>query len=194
MYIIAGPNGIGKTTCAFNLIPHSVPILNADEIARDAKLAGIVNVNSHGFSTDQALRLLGKQLDARHSFSMETNLCDNDTWRFFLLIRNSGYRFHLIFLSTDDLNLLDRRISERTYHGDHFVRPDIVRQRYDNGFTLLAYYFAEPDEIMLFDNSEIPTLVARIEKGNVLFCKPDLPKWISEHLGEYFQQSVPLSR
>ena len=38
LYIIAGPNGIGKTTSAFDIIPQNIPIISYDEIAKQVKV------------------------------------------------------------------------------------------------------------------------------------------------------------
>jgi len=46
IYVIAGPNGIGKTTSSFDLLPKNVPLINSDEIAKEAREAGIISVNS----------------------------------------------------------------------------------------------------------------------------------------------------
>ncbi len=41
IYVIAGPNGIGKTTSSFDLLPKNIPLINSDEIAKEAREAGI---------------------------------------------------------------------------------------------------------------------------------------------------------
>jgi predicted ABC-type ATPase len=38
LYVIAGPNGIGKTTSTLSLIPSGVPIINSDEIAKQVSV------------------------------------------------------------------------------------------------------------------------------------------------------------
>ncbi|HXL55895.1 MAG TPA: hypothetical protein VN958_06550 [Chitinophagaceae bacterium] len=45
LYVIAGPNGIGKTTSSYDLVPINTPIINSDEIAKEARNAGIISVN-----------------------------------------------------------------------------------------------------------------------------------------------------
>ena len=40
LYVIAGPNGIGKTTATFNLIRPEIPVINSDEIAATARKQG----------------------------------------------------------------------------------------------------------------------------------------------------------
>ena len=44
LYIIAGPNGIGKTTSSYDLVPANTPIVNSDEIAKEIRNAGLINV------------------------------------------------------------------------------------------------------------------------------------------------------
>lgn len=38
LYIIAGPNGAGKTTSAYDVIAANTPIINSDEIAKEARM------------------------------------------------------------------------------------------------------------------------------------------------------------
>lgn len=56
LYIIAGPNGIGKTTSSFDLVPANTPIINSDEIAKEIRNAGLVNVNTQEYSNREAIR------------------------------------------------------------------------------------------------------------------------------------------
>ena len=58
LYIIAGPNGIGKTTCAFDIIPQNIPIINSDEIAKLVKAAELVKTNTQEYSNREAQLLL----------------------------------------------------------------------------------------------------------------------------------------
>lgn len=45
LYVVAGPNGIGKSTSTFTLLPATIPIINSDEIARIRQLSGIAQTN-----------------------------------------------------------------------------------------------------------------------------------------------------
>jgi predicted ABC-type ATPase len=76
IYVIAGPNGIGKTTSSFDLLPKNIPLINSDEIAKDAREAGILSVNSQEYSNQEAARLVDEHLNRRSSFIIETNLAD----------------------------------------------------------------------------------------------------------------------
>lgn len=114
------------------------------------------------------MRLIEEQTKTRNSFAIETNLADVDTWKFLLEMQKIGYKIHLKFISTDDINILNERISERYRQGDHFVNPDVVMERYVNGLNLLNHYFAKPDILELFDNTKQMTRLAEISQGQII--------------------------
>jgi len=55
-------------------------------------------------------------------------------------------------MSTDNLDVLNKRIKERVQLDYHFVNPLIVEERYVTGLKLLNHYFSKPDRLQLFDN------------------------------------------
>src|SRR6187402_776432 len=75
LFIIAGCNGAGKTTAAYNLLPevfNTVEFINADEIAR-----GLSPFNPSGAAV-QAARIMLERMDymleKKESFTTETTL------------------------------------------------------------------------------------------------------------------------
>ena len=128
LYVIAGPNGIGKTTCTYDLVPQGIPVINSDEIAKQVKLAGIAtNINTQEYSNREASKLVSENIDRQISFGIETNLCDVETWKFLIGAQKIGYRLQLIFLSTGNIEILNKRIQERVQRGEHFDEHAIVK-------------------------------------------------------------------
>src|SRR5262245_20504332 len=121
LYVIAGPNGIGKTTSSYDVVPKNTPVINSDEIAKEARNVGLLSVNVQEYSNREAIRLVEEQREKRNSFAIETNLADIDTWKFLLEVQKTGYKIHLIYISTDDIAMLNNRIKERYKQGEHFV-------------------------------------------------------------------------
>jgi len=189
--VIAGPNGIGKTTSNFDLIPKNTPLINSDEIAKEIRLSGLVNVNAQEFSNREAIRIMNGYLENRHSFAIETNLADVDTWKFLLEVQKSGYRLEVIYVSVSNEEVLNARIKERFLRGEHYIRPDIVRERYINGLSLLNHYFKKPDRLQLIDNAVKMELVAEIESGEIIAVVKPLPFWIEQYLGSHFGNKNP---
>lgn len=185
LYVIAGPNGIGKTTSVFDLVPANLPIINSDEIAAAVRNAGIINSNTHEYGNREANRLISEYLEQRKSFAIETNLSDKETWKFLIETQKTDYIINIIYLSTDNLALLNSRIDQRVLAGEHYVRPDIVEERYINSLNLLNHYFKIPDQVQLFDNSISLQLVAEIKKGKILTLNEPLPSWIENNLTDH---------
>jgi hypothetical protein len=92
----------------------------------------------------------------------------------------------VIYVSTDDLEVLNSRIQNRVQLGGHFVLPEVVRERYMAGLNLLNHYFEKPDKLRLFDNSVTMELVAEVARGQVLRKREKLPDWVDQYLGKKF--------
>lgn len=188
VFVIAGPNGIGKTTSAFYLIPANTPLINSDEIAATLSHTPLPPLNVQEFANSEAIRIMNRYIDQKTSFAIETNLADVETWKFLIELQKKGYQINLLYLSSDSLSLLNSRIEERVRAGEHYVRPDIVRERYINGLKLLNHYFKIPDIICLVDNSVQLQFVAEIHKGKIIKMSLTLPDWVKKNLTEHFEQ------
>ena len=86
--------------------------------------------------------------------------------------------------------MLNTRITERHKQGEHYVTPDIVRERYINGLNLLNHYFNKPDILELFDNSKQMTRIAEITHGQILELADSVPEWITKYLGKHLQPGL----
>ena len=76
LYVIAGPNGIGKTTSDFDFVPGNIPVINSDEIAAEIKKSGQSILNTQEVANGKASELMDSYLKQSASFGFETNLCD----------------------------------------------------------------------------------------------------------------------
>lgn len=177
VYIIAGPNGSGKTTFASKFLPYYVRCLNfvnADLIAqglspfspRDAaiKAGKLVLSQIHEFAR------------AGVDFSFESTLAGKSYVNFFKELRTRGYKLHLFFLWIPDEELAIARIKDRVSEGGHNVPTQDVRRRFKrsvpNFFKLYRFLF---DSWMLFDNADsIPTLIARTKNGQSSIINEEL--------------------
>lgn len=187
LFVIAGPNGIGKTTSSYDLVPLNTPIINSDEIAKEIRKGLHSSINLQEYVNHEAVRLMEEQRKEKRSFAIETNLADVETWKFLIKVQEADYNLHILYMSTDNLAMLNNRIKERTRLGDHFVRPEIVEERYITSLKLLNHYFDKPDKLQLFDNSQYLQLVGEINFGEIIFQAEHLPQWINENLGQHFQ-------
>lgn len=177
LYILAGPNGIGKTTSFYDFVPQNFTFINADDIAKQLReKSGDMNIQeiANGEATSQMNQLIAKKV----SFGFETNLADNETWKFIENIQLIGYQIIVDFFCVDSVQTCINRVNNRVKEGGHFVRADIIKMRYENGLKLLKYYKNVPNTLILTDNSNVPIKFVELNNGEIIFNKENAPFWI----------------
>lgn len=169
VYIIAGPNGSGKTTFAKLFLPDYVMcpnFVNADLIAQ-----GLAPFEPRAAAI-QAGKLVLKKIDeyARREvdFSFETTLSGKSYLKLFKELKAKGYALHLFFLWIPSPELAIARIKDRVAEGGHHVPAVDVRRRFVRGVSNFIKHESTFDSWMLFDNSgTIPVLIAKRRNGNL---------------------------
>lgn len=168
VYIIAGPNGSGKTTFATEFLPtyaDSPAFINADTIARGLS----------GFSPDavvlKAGRILLEQIEANASkkidFAFETTLSGMSYLSRFKDLKKEGYMIHMFFLWIPDVKLSLVRVASRVKMGGHDIAEKVVRRRFHKGIgNFFRHYRQVLDSWILFDGSErVPRPIAEDRAG-----------------------------
>ncbi len=154
--IIAGPNGAGKTTFARAFLPHeaSCPVfVNADLIA-----AGIAPFDPAAAATRAArlmLQEIRRNVKAGETFAFETTLAGRGYARMIPQWRKAGYHVKVIFLSLKSPEHAIARVALRVKQGGHDIPEDVIRRRFDAGFTNFRNVYAQlVDAWVLYDNSD----------------------------------------
>ena len=169
IYIIAGPNGSGKTTFAKLFLPEYV---NCQNFANADLIAQGLAPFSPKSAAIKAGRLVLEQIDAfakrNVDFAFETTLSGKMYVNLLKKLKLKGYAIHLFFLWIPGPELAVARIKERVAEGGHDVPVEDVKRRFtrsiDNFFNLYEGRF---DSWMLFDNSKTkPVLIAGKRRGS----------------------------
>jgi predicted ABC-type ATPase len=168
VYIVAGPNGSGKTTFVKRFLPlyvHCLNFVNADLIA-----SGLAP-----FSPEIAAIKAGKLMleeieryrERRADFAFETTLAGKTYSKMFKEMKASGYRLHLYFLWLRDSELALGRVAERVSMGGHGVPVQTILRRFERGLHNLFHLYRQfLNSWVLFDNSgEVPRVVAKEMDG-----------------------------
>ncbi|MDR1272791.1 MAG: zeta toxin family protein [Clostridiales Family XIII bacterium] len=153
----AGPNGSGKTTLSRNLSVFGTYV-NADDLKNEYDLTDLD-------AAMQAETLRNALLDRGADFSFETVL---STDRNLLLLERAkarGYEIQCFYVLTCNENINVARAKARHAVGGHDVPEDKIRARYRSALALLPRLIALCDQILIYDNSDKPSLIFKKENA-----------------------------
>lgn len=152
--IIAGPNGVGKTTFAQDFLPEDdcLNFVNADLIAR-----GLSPFNPDTAAI-RAGRLMLEEIDnyvdRGDSFAIETTLSGRSYVRRIREWRSMEYHVHLVFLQLKTVTLAIERVAQRVKHGGHNIPEDVIRRRFEAGrFNFSEIFSPIVNSWARYDNS-----------------------------------------
>ena len=174
-YIIAGPNGSGKTTFALKYLPDMAGcynFVNADLIAY-----GISPLDSVIVQYDAARLFLGevhKNIDKRIDFALETTLAGRTHINLLKKLRLDDWRIILFFLWIPDADFSKDRVRQRVQDGGHDIPDNAIYRRYPRVmYNLINIYIPLCDKVSCYDNSNPePVLIfEQDEKGDDILNK-----------------------
>lgn len=165
--IIAGPNGVGKTTFAREFLPNEAncpTFINADLIA--AGLSPFQPETAALRAGRLMLEEISEQVHNRRSFAFETTLSGRTYARKIQEWQESGYHVKLIFLSLAHPDMAVARVAGRVAQGGHDVPDDVIRRRFNLGLRNFEnIYKPLVNAWILYDNSgSVPLLMDWGEK------------------------------
>ena len=169
VYIIAGPNGSGKTTFAKLFLPDYVQcpnFVNADLIAQG--LAPFEPRAAAIKAGKLVLQQIHEYANRGVDFAFETTLSGKSYKSLLAGLKSKDYALHLFFLWLPGAELAIARIKERVQEGGHNVPAEDVRRRFSCGINnFFTLYEPMLDSWMLFDNSKTkPVLIAKRRNGH----------------------------
>ena len=168
VYIIAGPNGSGKTTFANEFLPEYAKcpnFVNADLIAKGLSpfYPRAAAIKAGRLVLEQIRSLAEKNVD----FAFETTLSGKSYVRLIEALKNKGYTINLFFLWIPNTDFALGRIKDRVASGGHDVPAVDVERRFNRGvYNFFKYYKPLSDTWLLFNNADaIPRLIAKEKDG-----------------------------
>ncbi len=152
--IIAGGNGVGKTTFARAFLQeYDYEFLNADEIAKSLSAE---NPSEKKISAGKLFfQKLNEAVEQNKSLLIESTLSGRYLQKMFGTWRKRDYQINIIFIFAESSEILIERIAERVKKGGHFVPDEDVRRRFMRGKENFWNIYKDlADSWSLFYNAE----------------------------------------
>jgi len=168
-WLIAGPNGVGKTTFAFKrlkAVSGSIRFVNLDEIAR-----GLSPLEPGAAERDAARVALARArqfIGNRETFSMETTLSGATHLELARSAKAAGMAVNVMYFSVRDPSISLARIARRVAEGGHDVPRDIVVRRFARSFDRLRMLLPLADLWRIYEASGPQPLLALEGSGDTV--------------------------
>jgi predicted ABC-type ATPase len=140
LYIIAGPNGVGKTTFADRYLPdeaEQLEFVNADLIAR-----GLSPYDPDSVSIEAGkitLKRIKELIAHKTSFTWETTMSGRTAVGWLREAQDAGYVLKTYFLWVREPEITIARIKQRVVEGGHNIEEDVSRRRF---YKTIQNFFA----------------------------------------------------
>jgi predicted ABC-type ATPase len=170
VYIIAGPNGVGKTTFAQQFLSDYADcnnFINADLIAQSMSPSWPETVSFRAGRS--MLHEINVNVSQHRDFGFETTLSGRSHLKLIRDLKRAGYGTHIFFLWVPTVDLSLSRVRGRVLRGGHDVPEIVVRRRFRRSIrNFLTNYRQLADSWTLFDNSaEAPVVIAFQKRGDL---------------------------
>jgi predicted ABC-type ATPase len=186
LYILAGPNGVGKTTyydtaIEQGFIDTKLPFLNVDIITR-FELGGYSEEN-YAIADAIFRKRIGEYINDAKDFMIESNLARDADYDWVQNMIKKGYDVILYFLCTNDIEVNINRVLKRVKEGGHDVPANIIENRYNLALLYLRSKMHLFKKCFLIDNTaEVPITMAIVTAGVIETKSPDCYKWVNNVL------------
>ncbi|MBR3406665.1 MAG: zeta toxin family protein [Bacteroidales bacterium] len=158
LYIISGPNGSGKTTASYSVLPELLDcseFVNSDEFAKH--LSPFAPESAYITASRLMLRKVNYLFDRREDFCIETTLATRALLKMTRNAQEKGYYVTVLYFWLSQPEIAIERVAKRVQAGGHDIPEETIRRRYYMGLNYLFHQYMQTcDKWILADNSNPP--------------------------------------
>ena len=158
LYIISGPNGSGKTTASYGVLPELLDcseFVNSDEFAKH--LSPFAPESAYITASRLMLRKVNYLFDRREDFCIETTLATRALLKMTRSAQEKGYYVTVLYFWLNNPEIAIERVAKRVQAGGHDIPEETIRRRYQMGLNYLFHQYMQTcDKWILADNSNPP--------------------------------------
>ena len=158
LYIISGPNGSGKTTASYGVLPELLDcseFVNSDEFAKH--LSPFAPESAYITASRLMLRKVNYLFDRREDFCIETTLATRALLKMTRSAQEEGYYVTVLYFWLNKPEIAIERVAKRVLAGGHDIPEETIRRRYQMGLNYLFHQYMQTcDKWILADNSVPP--------------------------------------
>ena len=154
LWIIAGPNGSGKTTIAKDkgLYDRSdISVINPDEIAEKISPGNVEKASME--AGREAIRLQNTALKEKKSFAIETTFSGNREFKLIEKAKAKNFKVNLVYIGLKKPVTNIHRVKARVAQGGHHIPTKDITRRYKRSMENLTQAFDVVDRLFVLDNS-----------------------------------------
>ncbi len=194
-YIISGPNGSGKTTASYGVLPElldCVEFVNSDEFAKH--LAPFAPESAYITASRLMLRKVQYLFDRREDFCIETTLATRALIKMVRSAQAQGYYVTVLYFWLNTPDIAIQRVAKRVATGGHDIPEETIRRRYIMGLNYLFHsYMPLCDKWILADNSNPPfDIIAEGTKKGLIINDPLRYNRVRSLLTDYIEPQKPI--
>lgn len=194
-YIISGPNGSGKTTASYGVLPElldCVEFVNSDEFAKH--LAPFAPESAYITASRLMLRKVQYLFDRREDFCIETTLATRALIKMVRSAQAQGYYVTVLYFWLNSPNIAIERVAKRVATGGHDIPEETIRRRYNMGLNYLFHsYMPLCDKWILADNSNPPfDIIAEGTKKGLIINDPIRYNLVRGLVTDYIEPQKPI--
>lgn len=180
-WIIAGPNGVGKSTWATSEesieILGPIPVLNPDHFI-EPYLTPPLSLMAAG---KKIFHKVTELVSKRQSFAVETTLSGAQYFRLTQRLKQNSWNIGAVFIGVEGEDVCISRVEERKLGGGHDVPLKDILRRYQRSYQHIRQLLDLSDYMIILDNSD--TYQQVLEKNDQeILMKERAPTWLKNVL------------